>query len=336
MSSMRLLLCVSLCAFWIRRAAARDRPIIGVLTQPMPPPPLGQRDAGSRDAIVASYVKFVESAGGRVVPIHYVAPNDELTSLFNQINGLLLPGGGADIVTDSKFTRASNLLLDLAIKANDGGDAFPIHGTCMGFQQLMTMVAKDYEVLCRGCFETEGTPLPLEVTPLAWTSHLFSDLPPALKTALTHENITENSHVDGVMPDAYESNANLQEFFNILSVNTDPMNGKKFISSVEAKKYPIFAVQWHPEKNNFEWGKIGRSGYKAIPHSASAIQLSQYMANNFVNSARLSSHTFASNEAEDAALIYNWAPVRGPIGYFEQVYVWNRTQATGAGGSIIV
>ena len=34
-----------------------------------------------------------------------------------------------------------------------------------------------------------------------------------------------------------------------------------YISTVEAKKYPVLGLQWHPEKNSFEWTK-----HKNIPH----------------------------------------------------------------------
>eukprot|EP00882_Tetradesmus_deserticola_P024941 GHRQ01027317.1.p2 GENE.GHRQ01027317.1~~GHRQ01027317.1.p2 ORF type:complete len:119 (-),score=10.89 GHRQ01027317.1:274-630(-) len=34
-----------------------------------------------------------------------------------------------------------------------------------------------------------------------------------------------------------------------------------YISTIEAKKYPILGLQWHPEKNNYEWTK-----HKNIPH----------------------------------------------------------------------
>jgi gamma-glutamyl hydrolase len=34
-----------------------------------------------------------------------------------------------------------------------------------------------------------------------------------------------------------------------------------YISTIEAKQYPILGLQWHPEKNSFEWTK-----HKHIPH----------------------------------------------------------------------
>ena len=30
-------------------------------------------------------------------------------------------------------------------------------------------------------------------------------------------------------------------------------NGLEFISSLEAKEYPFYGTQYHPEKNSFEW-----------------------------------------------------------------------------------
>lgn len=41
--------------------------------------------------IAVSYVEFLESAGARVVPIHYDSSDGELKALFQSINGILLP-----------------------------------------------------------------------------------------------------------------------------------------------------------------------------------------------------------------------------------------------------
>jgi gamma-glutamyl hydrolase len=40
----------------------------------------------------------------------------------------------------------------------------------------------------------------------------------------------------------------LSSFFHVLSHNKD-RKGKVFISTIEGKKHPIYALQWHPEKN---------------------------------------------------------------------------------------
>ena len=59
--------------------AENDRPIVGILTQP-----LGTEQNSSKSSttmIAASYVKFLESAGARVVPVHYDSSAAELTAL---------------------------------------------------------------------------------------------------------------------------------------------------------------------------------------------------------------------------------------------------------------
>ena len=59
--------------------------------------------------------------------------------------------------------------------------------------------------------------------------------------------------------------------------------------------------------------------YEAIPHAPSAIAASQHLANLFVASARASTHAFATPEAEQAALFYNFAPT-STTPEFEQTY----------------
>ena len=46
---------------------------------------------------------------------------------------------------------------------------------------------------------------------------------------------------------------------------------------ITAKDYPIYGVQFHPEKNGFEW-----VADEAIPHSEHAVIIMQNLANFFV------------------------------------------------------
>ena len=48
-------------------------------------------------------------------------------------------------------------------------------------------------------------------------------------------------------------------------------------ASSSAYDYPIYATQWHPEKNAFEWTR------DYIPHSPNAIKTTFFMADFFVN-----------------------------------------------------
>lgn len=48
--------------------------------------------------IASSYVKFLESSGAQVYPIKYDLDQDKLRAIFNSINGLFFPGGGANLL----------------------------------------------------------------------------------------------------------------------------------------------------------------------------------------------------------------------------------------------
>lgn len=54
----------------------------------------------------------------------------------------------------------------------------------------------------------------------------------------------------------------------------------------------MYATQWHPEKNAFEWASFLR-----IPHSPEGIEVTQEMANFFVSEARKSNHAAVSHAA---------------------------------------
>lgn len=96
-------------------AGGNCRPLIGILTQPLDESSVSS--AGPRSYLAASYVKFVEAGGARAVPVRYDAPPDEIMRIFAAVNGLLLPGGHADVVSQqSKYRIAGQRLLNLAIE----------------------------------------------------------------------------------------------------------------------------------------------------------------------------------------------------------------------------
>ena len=222
-------------------------------------------------------MKFAESAGARVVPIHYDAPINVTMSLFEQINGVIFPGGGAPLqnVSSNQYYETAKVIYDLAEKLNENGeDSFPIHGTCLGFQLLSILGGGGREdVLCDGCYEgVEGIPMALNFTSSARDSKLFRNLSSTLFEALRTQNLTSNEHHSGVLPTTFLSNDLLFKTFDVLSTNVDPKTGREFVSTIESKTRPYTGTQWHPEKSNFEW-----STTVDLPHSAHAVEVSQYV-----------------------------------------------------------
>lgn len=240
---------------------------------------------------------------------------DQLENLFNSINGVLLPGGAVSIY-DSPYERTGKTLFNLAKQANDAGDIFPIWGTCLGFELLCQLVAYDKHVM--SSVDGVDFSVPLNFSEGYKSSRLFRSALDEIITYLKTKDVTYNHHHYGLTTETYSRDKNLNKFYSCLSTNRGK-KGKQFVSTIEAYNYPIFGVQWHPEKNAFEWfPKV------AINHSKEAILITQYIADFFVNQARLSGHRFSNKEDEDAALIYHHNPVfcDPDITHFEQCYIF--------------
>lgn len=62
-----------------------------------------------------------------------------------------------------------------------------------------------------------------------------------------------------------------------------------FVSTLESRDYPIFAVQFHPEKNLYEW-KINAS------RTDEAAEIAQTLSNKFVEYARQNKNRFDYDE----------------------------------------
>lgn len=298
-------------------AALNNRPIIGILSQPGDPAPNGE------SYIAASYVKWVEAAGARVIPIFYDMTKEQVRRRFEIINGLLLPGGGANLSPGHPFYDTAKLLVDMALEANDNGDYFPVHGTCLGLELLSVIFSGNTTIL--GNFNASNAPAELLFTAEADSSYFFAALPPHVVRNLQDKPIAMENHEGGVSMRGYDENPHLHEFFKVLSLSLDK-SGDPYISTVEARKYPITATQWHPEKNAFEWSPMLR-----IPHTPEAVDMCQEVANFFVSEARKNKHAARDEVEEDQYLIYNWKPhftgLHHEVGEevdFEQSYYFSR------------
>ncbi|XP_026178635.1 gamma-glutamyl hydrolase isoform X1 [Mastacembelus armatus] len=292
----------------LNQDAVNDRPVIGILTQIVSDEVM--KPFGGT-YIPSSYVKYIESGGCRVMPIRLTLTTAEYESIFQKINGLIFIGGTGDL-EKSDFARVAKIFYRLALTANDAGDFFPIWGTCMGLQLLTVLVAG--ENLLENT-SAENIALPLNLTTEAYTSRMFGDFPDDLMKALKHEPLTGNFHRYGVTVKTFQENEKLQSFFSVLSTNVAE-NGAHFVSTIEGKRYPFYAVQWHPEVNRFQWDKKLN-----FPHSRHAVQLSSLLADFFANEGRSSLHQFDNPEEEAASLIYNYTPVYAAnFTAYEQIY----------------
>ncbi|KAG2482320.1 hypothetical protein HYH03_018742 [Edaphochlamys debaryana] len=273
------------------------KPLIGVLTQPC-------HECPGKSYIAAGYVKWIEMGGGRAVPIRFYATDSELRRLFKSLNGLVFPGGLTWLWLDSPYVIAARKLFNWALEANDAGNPFPIHGTCLGFQLLHILASNISRNDLLVDTDSVAHPTTLIWQPAANGSRLFGDLAPDLHDKLADPkfNIALQNHMYGIPPSFYQRWPVLAKWYKPLSTTLD-RNGIEYISTMEGVKYPFFGTQWHPEKPPYEFGM------EEVPHSLDAIRVSQHLSNVFMEAARMSAHAPESKEEELAMQIYSTPPI---------------------------
>ncbi|KAJ6244881.1 protease family c26 gamma-glutamyl hydrolase [Anaeramoeba flamelloides] len=283
-----------------------NRPVIGILTEPNS----HALDPLKGQYIAASYVKWIESSGGRAYPIKYDSTETEILDILSHVNGVLFPGGGVDLNEDP-FKATIETIYNEVIKKNKEGTYFPLWGTCLGFEILSVLASENPDLLSQ--VDAENLPLPLAKTQGWGDSRLMSGLTSELEQILTTENVTFNNHRYGVSTESFMNSPKLDSFMRMISWNKG-RKGNKFVSSFEGYQYPIYGVQFHPEKNLFEWGD------EDIPHYYNAILITQYFGNFLVNEARKNNQHFENESTNNT--MYKICPTYTEEEGFEQSYIW--------------
>ena len=301
---------VSCILFVVSSDASQARPVIGILSQPLTDTPIN-----GTSYIAASYVKYAEAGGARVVPLIFDEPLDVFQTKLAGINAVLLPGGGADTSPNTPYGARLRVVWSEMTTAFAQGEKFPLWGTCMGFEELAELASGTADVL--SSFDAENLSLPLTFLTGASNSALFKDCSSAeLATLASPEGVTMNNHAYGVSPDAFTKY--LSNNLTALTTSVD-RKGKTFISAMEGKQWPIFGSQFHPEKPMFEW-YVG----EGIDHSTASVAANLYFARFLGNLARSSNSRAMSEESFAQLGIYNYRPVysEAVMTSFEQIYAF--------------
>ncbi|RZF45157.1 hypothetical protein LSTR_LSTR007120 [Laodelphax striatellus] len=294
--------------------AYNGRPIIAVLAQEINSTNL------DKTYIPASYVKALEAAGARVVPL--LIRQDEKYYRDNMafINGVVFPGGAANLTMKGGFAEAANIIYKIAKEINDnsnGTQVFPILGVCQGMEVISVIAANMTSPLVQCSAENMNLPLKFEKN--YQFSRLYRNLSPEINYLLSRVPVTVHHHHFCLTEHGLNA-FGLSLDWRILSTNQD-QGGLKFISSMEHRSLPFVGVQFHPEKPAYEWHPIQHN-----PHNYKSILANRYFYDWLVNVSKQNDHRYPNKTAEKDALIYNYPATYTPDSYDLQYYYFEKKE----------
>ena len=74
-------------------------------------------------------MKFLESAGARVIPFDYDIEPKQLEKLMHQVNGIYIPGEHLSLMANSQYSKTVSSIISKAQLLNEQeGNHFPVVG----------------------------------------------------------------------------------------------------------------------------------------------------------------------------------------------------------------
>ena len=288
----------------------------------------------------SSPIQWIESAGGRVIPIFADETQDSLDTKLSQINGILLTGGTEDLINHLPYYSTIEYMLSYLRRFNkkhDSTQSIPLWATCLGFQ---AMVCATSGLSCPKTIVDGFTAANIPLT-IKWNENktLLNEYgiinneyskSISMYDKCSKENITFNDHSQGFYPSQFISIPYLNENFTVFGTSFD-RNGTEFVAFIQTKKkYNLnwFGTQFHPEKTSFLFDNKEDIG--VLPHSLNSIMVNQYFAQYFVNQCRTQNNNTMNHSYYVDHVIYNYKRYfinQNGTSSYESVYLFNRSDA---------
>jgi len=229
-----------------------QKPVIGIVSTPSDFHNI--YDPEEFSYIKGSYAEFIDAADAIPIAIPWDLPERELISVLDSINGVLFTGGDASLweydsssneLVFTNFTKRAAFILRYAIHLNDKGIYYPVYGICQGHEVITLGIAGKVSPIDH--FVHPGQLDYVEITMKGRDSRMFSGMPDHLVEFLKDQKNMYYNHRYGFNMSLLYDHQALNDFFYITAKGTDD-NGKEFVAAMEAKEYPIYTVQYHPER----------------------------------------------------------------------------------------
>ena len=235
---------------------------VGIIV--MPSGPIKKKKGSAY--ITKNNIDWFDARGVEVIPIPYNASPATIRYYFKRINGLYMQGGpGYDI----SYIKTCKYFLKLAVDANKRGDYFPVWGTCHGFQMFIMLFGRMYPM---DDLDAQNSYMSHVVfTEDAVKSRLYRSFPMELLEYMTQPKHIFFSHRYGVKTNTFYENPYLPKLFRALTTSKD-RKGVSYISTIEARDFPFYGVQFHPERQpvmepfkDFLVGELLKNEHELLP-----------------------------------------------------------------------
>ena len=291
-------------------------------------------DSNATCCVSSYYTRWAEQAGMRVIPIPTFISDADLRWYLDRVNGVLFTGG---IILDDNdvmrhYVNRATIIYDYAVAKHEGRgpttnglparEHFPLWGTCQGFEILHIVAAGGYPHNFK-ILQTNFTGMRPKMLPMTFypsvreSAALFAGAPAALLDAMEQEDTTLNFHVKGVPPSVYDPTSSnyypaVDAVFKPLTLSWDTSD-QPFIAAIEGRNgLPIYAVQFHPEKPQYDFTN------SAVAHDPATIGIAAYFAYFLAEELKKNNHAFASRAEANRFTINRYPLVN--MGYGLQYY----------------
>ena len=277
--------------------------------------------------VPGSYVDWIGSTGAMPVLIPFDLKQKDLDRILENIDGILLPGGGADLIRLDDLSKPTpyqismDYIIKWAMKRNDAGKYFPLFATCLGFEGVIISATNSTKTLeCD--LDDEVTAHSVQLLPEFDKSPFWKEVGFDLAKRVFARDSIYYTHSCGIRTTSWKNNPILMKEYNLLGTSV-AKNGIEFVANIEHKKYPIVSNQWHPEKNPYERGHL----YHFLDRSSDATTLMTKIAAKFVNPIREKGAPKDVREIDALVKSYfvsNLMAEYLPLSFYERVYTFQR------------
>lgn len=243
--------------------------------------------------IETTHVKYLQSAGARVVPIDWQLDDEKTQQLLSQINGVYIPGDSKSLIQKGnfQFTQAVRRILKWAQHHNEKESShFPILG--VGYGALAMLKSQMVEARDFTPFTPRGK-LQLNLAHDPKHTYLFDEYEKdELENILDKVKFFSDVELGLTMSDMILEHKSLSNIFMPVGTYDDGRKQSQNLESVasfEGVVYPWFGVTYRIDRIQFSMESRQRD---KTDHSREAVLHAQKVANLFVDEARLSRNQF--------------------------------------------